>query len=113
MPWIQHLGVTCALMIACLLSTISPYDVTTIARWWLGLFDANDGNCGNVPSASRQFVFQKNSTLMLGPGGQGVPADRICIHSGPVPNTGNAVQVWIKPLPGGAVAVFAFNSVFP
>ena len=74
------------------------------------MFDATDGQCGDKPDPSRQFDFYRNRTLMLVDSSQ-IPPERRCIQSSPVPNVGSPVQVWSKPLPQGAVAVFALNSV--
>eukprot|EP00658_Telonema_sp_P-2_P036208 TRINITY_DN26237_c0_g1_i1.p1 TRINITY_DN26237_c0_g1~~TRINITY_DN26237_c0_g1_i1.p1 ORF type:complete len:560 (+),score=92.76 TRINITY_DN26237_c0_g1_i1:54-1733(+) len=77
--------------------------------WWLGIWPV-DSQCdgGTQPDPSRQFVFHPNKTLTLT--NNSFPAARRCIRASVVPNTGSPVQVWAKPLPNKAVALFGLNS---
>ena len=73
--------------------------------WWTGIFNTG---C-DTTNAARQFVFTEEQTLRLG--NSSFPATHRCIEASYAPPLeGSPVQVWMKPLSGGAVAVLAINS---
>jgi len=73
--------------------------------WWTGIFNTG---C-DTANAARQFVFTEEQTLRLG--NDSFPATHRCIEASYAPPLeGSPIQVWMKPLSGGAVAVLAINS---